>query len=279
MNSFKSLMLMVVLMIVFILAGYAIAGEAGLYIGFLFALILNFGTFWFSDKIAVTMTKSKPVSRDQNPELYQMVESLARNANLPTPGLYLMPSEQPNAFAAGRSPSKAVVAVTNGLVRTLNRQELEGVLAHELAHIKNRDTLINTVAAVMAGALALIARLGMYQLMFGGVRGGKGHPIMLIIQIVAIIFAPLAAMLIKFAISRTREFQADASGAQIAGNPTGLADALLKLESAAQKKPLKVNEATAHMFIVNPLSRKGMAKLFSTHPPIKERVRRLKETR
>lgn len=279
MNGFKSFVLMVALMVVFILAGFAIAGEAGLYIGFFFALILNFGTFWFSDKIAVSMTRSKPLSREKTPELYQMLESLARNANIPTPRLYLMPSELPNAFAAGRSPNKAVVAVTDGLLRTLNRQELEGVLAHELAHVKNRDTLINTIAAVMAGALALIARLGMYQMMFGGLRGGKGHPIMLLIQIIAIIFAPLAAVLIKFSISRTREFQADASGAQIAGNPTGLANALLKLESAAQKKPLKVNEATAHMFIVNPLSRKGMAKLFSTHPPIKDRVERLKEIR
>lgn len=279
MNNFKSFLLMTILTVLLVVAGGAIAGESGLYIGFLIAFVLNFGTYWFSDRLAISMTKSKPMPREKYPEIYKMVEELTYKANMPMPKLYIMPSDQPNAFATGRNPKNSAVAVTNGLLSTLNRQELQGVIAHELAHIKNRDTLISTIAAVMAGALALIARLGMYKMMFSGGRGGRDHPAMLVIQLLSIIFAPLAAMLIKFAISRTREYQADSTGAEIAGNSEGLSNALLKLESAAEKRPIKVNEATSHMFIVNPLSRKGMSKLFSTHPPVRDRVKRLKDIR
>ena len=279
MNNFKSFLLMTILTVLLVVAGGAIAGESGLYIGFLIAFVINFGTYWFSDRLAISMTKSKPMPREKYPEIYEMVKDLTYRANMPMPKLYIMPSDQPNAFATGRNPKNSAVAVTNGLLSTLNRQELQGVISHELAHIKNRDTLISTFAAVMAGALALIARLGMYKMMFGGGRGGRGHPAMLVIQLLSIIFAPLAAMLIKFAISRTREYQADSTGAEIAGNSEGLSSALLKLESAAEKRPIKVNEATSHMFIVNPLSRKGMTKLFSTHPPVRDRVKRLKDIR
>ena len=266
---------MILLMAILLLIGGAIAGEGGVIMAFMIGLVLNFFAYWYSDKMAITMTRSRPLKEEEAPHIYRMVSELTHNAGMPMPRLYLMPTDQPNAFAAGRNPQNAVVAVTNGLARMLDQEELKGVLAHELAHIRNRDILINTLVAVMAGALMFIARMGMFGMMFGGGRQGGGGAGL--IRLLAIILAPIAAILIRMAISRTREYQADATGAQIAGHPEGLANALQKMESYARRKPVDVNEAASHMFIVNPLSAKGMSKLFSTHPPIPDRVKRLKE--
>ncbi|TVR02269.1 MAG: protease HtpX [Spirochaetaceae bacterium] len=279
MNHIKTLLLMSLLTVLLIVLGGAIAGEQGLIMAFGFALVLNLFSFWFSDSIALRMTRSREVSASEQPQLHAMIERLSRNAGLPMPKVYLTPSSQPNAFATGRNPRHAAVAVTEGIMRILDESELEGVIAHELAHIKNRDTLISTIATVMAGALAFIARMGQYRMIFGGIRGSRNNNAggaAVLIQLVAIIFAPIAALLIKMAISRSREFIADASGARIAGSPDGLARALLKMEQHAQGHPMRINEAASHMFIINPLSRQGMARMFSTHPPIQERVQRLR---
>ncbi len=272
MNHIKTMLLMILMIAVLIIIGGAIGGPEGMTIAFGIALVLNFFAYWYSDKMAITMTRSRPLKEEEAPQIYGMVRELTHNAGMPMPRLYLMPTDQPNAFAAGRNPSNAVVSVTNGLVKLLDQEELKGVLAHELAHIRNRDILISTLAAVMAGALMFIARIGMFGMMFGGRQGGG------IIKILALILAPLAAILIRMAISRTREYGADATGADIVGSPRGLASALQKMEAyAKRKKPLEVNEAASHMFIINPLSAKGMSGLFSTHPPIQERVKRLQE--
>lgn len=276
-NHIKTALLMILLTLVLLGLGHLIAGDTGVIIAFVIALVMNFFSYWYSDSIAVTMTRSRPLKESEAPEVYRAVRELVENSGMPMPRLYLMPTEQPNAFAAGRSPKKAVVSVTEGLVRMLNERELKGVLAHELAHINNRDVLISTVAAVIAGALMFISRMGMWGMMFGGGRrDGGGSPVLLLIKLAALIIAPLAAMVIKMAISRTREYHADASGAAMARDPEGLASALQKMESFARRQPLQVNEAASHMFIVNPLSAKGMSGLFSTHPPIKERVKRLR---
>ncbi len=275
MNYIKTLFLMTLLTVLLVLAGGAIAGEAGLILALGFALVMNVFAWWNSDRIAIRMTRSRPVSRNQAPELYEMVESLCKRADLPMPKLYITPSAQPNAFATGRNPRNSAVAVTDGLLRNLNRQEVEGVIAHELAHIRNRDTLISTVAAVLAGALTAIARIGTYGMLLGGGRGRGGGNI--ITALLAIIFAPLAAMLIRMAISRSREFAADRSAVRIAGSPDGLASALAKLDRASKTGRMQVNEAASHMFIVNPLSGGGMSSLFSTHPPIGVRIERLRQ--
>ncbi|TVR30937.1 MAG: protease HtpX [Spirochaetaceae bacterium] len=279
MNHVKTFFLMTLLTVLLIVLGGAIAGQQGLIMAFGFALVLNLISYWFSDSIAIKMTRSREVSRQQQPQLFDMVERLSQQAGLPTPRIYVTPSQQPNAFATGRNPRHAAVAVTEGIMRVLEPSELEGVIAHELAHIKNRDTLISTIATVMAGALAFLARMGQYRMIFGGMRGSRnsGGSAAILIQLLAIIFAPLAAMLIKMAISRSREYIADAGAARIAGDPSGLASALLKMEQYAQGRPMQINEAASHMFIVNPLSRQGMARMFSTHPPIQDRVRRLRQ--
>ena len=274
MNNIKTLFLMTLLTVLLVLAGGAIAGEAGLILALGFALILNVFSWWNSDRIAIRMTRSKPVSRKQAPQLYELVETLCKRANLPTPALYITPSAQPNAFATGRNPRNSAIAVTDGLLRNLNREEIEGVIAHELAHIQNRDTLISTVAAVMAGALTAIARIGTYGMLLGGGRGRGGGNI--ITTLLAIIFAPLAAMLIRMAISRSREFAADRTAVRIAGSSEGLASALARLDRASRSNRMQVNEAASHMFIVNPLSGGGMSSLFSTHPPIEARIERLR---
>lgn len=277
MNHIKTMFLMVLLTAVLLLVGGLIAGSEGVIIAFVIALVMNFFAYWYSDKMAIAMTRSKPLNENEAPQVYKAMQELTYNANMPMPRLYLMPTEQPNAFAAGRNPQNAVISVTQGLVKMLNYEELKGVLAHELAHIRNRDILISTIAAVVAGALMFVARIGLWGMMFGGARRqGGGHPIILLIKLAALILAPLGAMLIRMAISRTREYGADATGAQIARNPEGLASALQKMESAARQRPIQVNEAASHMFIVNPLSAKGLSKLFSTHPPIAERVKRLR---
>ncbi len=274
MNHVKTLFLMVVLTVLLVLLGGAIAGEVGLLLALAFAIVLNAVSWWNSDRIAIRMTRSQPLSRNQAPKLYQMVERLCARAKLPVPRLYLTPSEQPNAFATGRNPKNSAIAVTRGLLRNLSEDEVEGVIAHELAHIRNRDTLISTFAAVMAGAMTAVARIGTYGMLFGGARGrGGGNPIALIL---AIVLAPIAALLIRSAVSRSREFAADRAGASIAGSPAGLSSALAKLHRLSRRTPMQVNEAAGHMFIVNPLSGRGMGALFASHPPTDRRIERLR---
>ncbi|KJR98885.1 MAG: protease HtpX [Peptococcaceae bacterium BRH_c4a] len=270
-----------VLTILLVMMGSAMGGRSGATVFFLIAMAMNFFGYYFSDKIAIKMTNSYPVSQSEAPELYEMVGRLSQRAGMPMPRLYVTPSDQPNAFATGRNPANSAVAVTEGIMRMLNRSEIEGVLAHELAHIKNRDVLIGTIAATFAGAISMIGNMLQWGAIFGMGRsddeeeGGSG---IVGVLIMAIVF-PIAAMIVQMAISRSREFGADASGAQIAGSSSGLANALLKLESAAHHIPMQVNPAASHMFIVNPLSGASLAKLFSTHPPIQERVEKLRSMR
>ena len=277
MYRFKTFLLMTLLTVILIVLGGVIAGEGGLIMAFGFALVLNFFSYWYSDKIAIKMTKSKPLPEEEAPNIHKIIEGMSEKAGLPKPRVFITPSEQPNAFATGRNPDKAAIALTEGIIEMLDREELEGVIAHELSHIKNRDTLISTLAAVMAGALAFLARIGRYRMIFGRRNRGAGA----LIQIVALIFAPLAAIIVKMAISRTREYKADSTAAEISGNPQGLASALEKMDRYIQGKnhKMEVNEATSHMFILNPLSREGMAKLFSSHPPTEDRIERLRQMR
>jgi len=269
-----------ILSVILVLIGGAVGGKSGAALFFLISLGMNFFSYYYSDRIAITMTRSHPVSEEEAPELYSIVRRLAGRAGLPMPRLYVTPSPQPNAFATGRNPEHSAVAVTQGLLQILNRSELEGVLAHELAHIKNRDVLVGTVAATFAGAITMIANVIQWGAILGLGRGddeeGGGS---FIGSIFLAIIAPIAAMLIQMAISRSREYQADDTGARIAGNTGGLANALVKLESTAQRIPMQVNPAASHLFIVNPLSGESIARLFSTHPPISERVKRLSAIR
>lgn len=279
MNSLKAWLLMGLLTALLVLIGNWIGGTQGAFIFFLIALAMNFFGYYYSDKIAIAMTGSQPLAEHEAPELYAMIRRLSQRAGIPMPRVYRTPSPQPNAFATGRNPANAAVAVTDGLLQILNRTEVEGVLAHEIAHIKNRDVLVATMAAALAGAITMIANALQWGLLFGANRDEEEgqNPLGIIGTLLMIILAPLAATLIQLAISRTREFQADATGARLAGSPHGLASALLKLERAAQHIPMQVNPATSHLFIVNPLSGESLARLFSTHPPISERVRRLQQ--
>ena len=274
MNTVKTCMLMAALTALFMVAGQAMGGQQGMMIALLFAVGLNFFAYWNSDKMALAMNKAREVSEAEAPDLHNMVASLAARAQLPKPKVYVVDSQTPNAFATGRNPEHAAVAVTTGIIRTLNRDELEGVLAHELAHIKNRDILIGSIAAVMAGAISYLATMAQWAMIFGGRRddGEGGNPI---VAIVMMIVAPLAASLIQMAISRSREYIADATGAEICGHPHSLASALNKLSSANQQIPMDVNPASAQMYIVNPLKGGSIANLFSTHPPMEERIKRL----
>ncbi|ARA94516.1 MAG: zinc metalloprotease HtpX [Bacteroidetes bacterium] len=273
MNGFRTAALMAVLIVLFALAGQAIGGQQGLFIAFGFAVLLNFGSYWFSDKIVLRMYGAHEVDRTTAPELVDMVDRLRQRAGLPMPKVYVIPSEQPNAFATGRSPSHAAVAVTNGIVRLLSREELEGVIAHELAHIQNRDILTSSIAATLASAITLLARFAFF---FGGSDRDRGGAVA---GLLMLILAPIAAMLIQMAISRTREFAADRDGARICGRPRALANALARLQRGAEAVPMEANPGTAHMFIVNPFSgmMSGIQKLFSTHPPTEERIERLLE--
>ncbi len=280
MNTLKSWLLMGVLSILLVLMGNAIGGQSGAMMFFLIAMAMNFFGYFYSDKIAIKMTNSYPVSEAEAPELYEMVKRLSMRAGIPMPRLYVTPSDQPNAFATGRNPSHAAVAVTEGIMRLLNRSEVEGVLAHEIAHIKNRDVLVGTIAAALAGAITMLANAFQWAAIFGLGRGddeeeGGG----MVGGLIMAFIAPIAAMIIQMAISRSREYMADATGAQLAGAPDGLANALLKLESAAHRIPMPVNPAASHLFIVNPLSGASLMKLFSTHPPIEERVAKLRGMR
>lgn len=275
MNLFKTTILLAILTAILVWAGDALGGRGGAMTALIFAGIMNFGAYWFSDRIVLAMYNAKEVSEAEAPHLYDIVKGLTTQAGLPMPKVYIMDNDTPNAFATGRNPGHAAVAVTTGIMRLLNREELSGVIGHELAHIRNRDILISTVAATVAGAISYLAHMAQWVAIFGG-RGNDergGNPIALILMMV---IAPLAATIIQLAISRSREYGADETGASISGNPLYLASALRKLETANRRWPMaEANEATAHMFIVNPLSGSGLLRLFSTHPPIQERIKRL----
>lgn len=277
-NTLKTGILLIALTILIMLIGRYFGGQQGMMIAFIFALVMNFGSYWFSDKIVLKIYRAKEVSAAQEPELHSIVSTLATKANIPKPRVYVIPSETPNAFATGRNPRHAAVAVTEGIKRILNREELEGVLAHELSHVKNRDILISSIAATMAGVIMMLASWARWAAIFGGFgrSGDRDSGGGLFGFIIVAVLAPLAAMLIQMAISRSREYLADSSGAKIAGNPRGLASALEKLSYASKRIPMKASPTTAHMFIVNPLSAQSLMNLFSTHPPIEKRVERLK---
>ncbi|OGW42509.1 MAG: protease HtpX [Nitrospirae bacterium GWD2_57_9] len=279
MNTAKTIGLMVFMTLLLVFVGAAIGGQSGMIFAFGLAVIMNFGSYWFSDKIVLKMYRAQPVSEAEAPELHSMVRTLAQKAGMPMPKVYIIPEETPNAFATGRNPEHAVVAVTHGIMRILSREELTGVIAHELAHIRHRDMLTGTIVATIAGAISMLAQMAQWAMIFGGGRRdddeGGSNPIA---ALVMMIVAPIAAMLVQMAISRTREYEADKGGASLAGNPHWLANALLKLEKGNQVVPMgDARPATAHMFIVNPLHGGGLMKLFSTHPPIAERVKRLEE--
>jgi heat shock protein HtpX len=280
MNTLKTFIFMAGLTALMLVIGNALGGQTGMFIAFAIAMAMNFVSYWFSDKIVLRMYNAQEVSESAAPELYSMVRNLATRARLPMPKVYIIPGDQPNAFATGRDPEHAAVAVTDGIRRLLSRDELAGVIGHELAHIKNRDILIGTVAATIAGAISMIANIAQWSMIFGGGRSddeeGGQNPIAMLAMIIV---APIAAMLIQMAISRSREYIADEDGARIAGNPHYLSGALRKLHNAAQQIPLAANPATAHMFIVSPLSGGGIVSLFSTHPPMEKRVARLESLR
>jgi heat shock protein HtpX len=275
MNTLKTVFLMTVKMILFLLVGYLIGGSTGMTIAFIFSLLMNFGSYWFSDKVVLSMYRAKQVTKDTAPNLYSIVEELAGEANLPMPKVYIIEDATPNAFATGRNPGNAAVAATTGILRILDSNELRGVLSHELSHVKHRDILIGTIAATLVGTITYVAQIAGWALMFGG-RGGDDENG--ISSLFLIILAPIVAVLLQLAVSRSREYMADESGAEISKQPLSLASALQKLSKANEMKAVNnATPATAHMFIVNPLSRSGLMKLFSTHPPIEERIKRLQE--
>lgn len=279
-NQIRTTVLLTVMTMVILLVGQLIGGRQGMIIALLFAAGMNFFSYWYSDKIVLRMYRAREVTPNQAPALYQMVQTLARNASLPMPKVYIIPQDSPNAFATGRNPENAVVAVTEGLLKLMGEAEIMGVLAHELAHVKNRDILIGSIAATMAGAIMMLASMARWAAIFGGGRGddeeGGGGIIGLILMSV---IAPMAAMIIQMAISRSREYLADETGAKIAGSPAGLAGALQKLGAHSGRLPMDANPSTAHMFIVNPLTGKSLMNLFSTHPPLEERIARLSNRR
>jgi heat shock protein HtpX len=280
MNGFRTTILLAVLFALFMWAGHALGGQQGMVIAFVMASVGSFFSYWFSDKMVIAMYRGQEITANDDPELYGIVQDLAQRANIPMPRVYIIPQETPNAFATGRNPHHAAVAVTAGIRRILTKRELAGVLGHELTHVINRDILVSTIAAAIAGAISYLAYMAQWAAIFGGGRDrdredGGGVLGLLFMMIVA----PLAAALIQAAVSRTREYGADDGGAKITHDPLALASALRKLEMASQEIPLQVNDATAnataHMFIVNPLTGRSLASLFSTHPPIEERIARL----
>lgn len=272
-NFLKTTILLGSLTAILIAIGGIAGGRTGIIIALAFAAVMNLGSWWFSDKIVLKMYKAQPVDSASHPELHSMTASLAQRAGLPMPKLYIIPQQAPNAFATGRDPNNAAVAVTHGLMELMNREEVEGVIAHELAHIKNRDTLTSAIAATVAGAIASIAMFLRFGAMFGGRNENSPNPIALI---GLSLIAPLAASVVHMAISRTREFAADADAAKFVGHPQGLINALQKLGGYSKRIPMQSNPATQHMFIVQPFGGSGMAKLFSTHPPIEKRIERLR---
>jgi heat shock protein HtpX len=277
MNQTKTFLLMVVLTIILVALGSLIGGSSGGMIAFCIAFIMNFVSYWFSDKIILKMYGAKPVSESEAPELYATVASLAQKASIPMPKIFIMENESPNAFATGRNPEHGVVAVTTGIMRILNREELEGVLAHELSHIKHRDILIQSVAATLAGAITMIANWARFAAFFGGGSSDDERGNIFSVIIFSVI-AAFAALLIQLAISRSREYLADAGGAELAGNPLSLAGALKKLQMGIARSPMNnANPSTAPLFIANPFSARGVTALFSTHPPMEERIKRLED--
>ena len=276
-NTMKTGFLLVLLTVLFVAVGSYVGGQSGMVMAFAFAVLMNAGAYWFSDKIVLRMYRAREVSEAEAPDLHSMVHRLATAAGVPMPKVYILPSESPNAFATGRNPQHAAVAVTQGIVRILTPDELEGVLAHEMAHVKNRDILIGTVAATLAGAIMMLARFAQFSAIFGGGRNREGGGGLGLIAMA--ILAPIGAMVVQMAVSRSREYQADASGARFCGRPESLARALEKIAGASRRVPLKASPATAHMFILSPLSGKGMMSLFSTHPPVEKRVERLRAMR
>ena len=282
MNVLKTGFLLALLTVLLVFIGQLMGGAQGATVAFTFALLMNLVTYWFSDRIVLAMYQAKPLGESEAPQVYRAVREISMRERMPMPKLYWIATKTPNAFATGRSPSHASVAVTSGLLELVNEGELQGVLAHELSHVKNRDTLVMTIAAAIAGAVMYLARMAQWSLWMGGGRDRDsenrgGGALQVVALLLIAILAPLAAMLIQLAISRTREYGADASGARLAGTPYGLASALEKLEMAKNAYPLpNANPATAHLFIINPLSAGAIAGLFSTHPPVKERVARLR---
>lgn len=276
MNRTKTLMLLAAITALFLWVGQAVAGQAGLVAALMFAGVMNFGSYWFSDKIVLRMYGAREVDGRDAATLHALVGELAARANLPQPRVYLIPENAPNAFATGRDPQHAAVAVTVGLLRSLDRKELAGVIAHELAHIRNRDTLIMTVTATIAGALSMLANSAMWGFMFGGRSSGQEENSKPLAGLIGVILAPIAALLIQMALSRSREFLADENGAGITGDPLGLAAALRKIEVISRDTPLLAGSpATAHLFILNPFASGGLMRLFRTHPSTAERIQRL----
>ncbi|MCX6833014.1 MAG: zinc metalloprotease HtpX [candidate division Zixibacteria bacterium] len=279
MNALKTTFLMTLLMVLAVFIGYTIGGNGGMMIAFIFALGMNLVSYWFSDKIVLKMYKAEEITESDSPRLFAVVRDLSQRAGLPMPKVYLIPTDTPNAFATGRNPEHAAVAVTRGIMNILTENELRGVLGHELAHVKHRDILIGTIAAVFAGAISILAHMAQWAAIFGGgrsdnERGGGGLGLLAMA-----IVAPIAALLIQMAISRSREYLADEDGARFHGNPRDLSSALAKLQRGAERIPMQATPATAHMFIVNPLTGRGLMSLFSTHPPMEERIKRLEAMR
>ncbi len=281
-NTLKTTALLAALTVLFVLIGGMVGGEQGMVVAFLFAGVMNFASYWWSDRIVLWMYGAQEVTEAQAPQFHALIRRLAQGAGLPMPRVFIIPTDTPNAFATGRNPQHAAVAATEGILRILTPDELEGVMSHELGHVLHRDILISSIAATLAGAIMMLARMAQWAAFFGGGRSSEddeGGAAGILGLVVLAVFAPLAAMLIQMAISRAREYLADAAGAKISRKPWALADALEKLERAATALPMQANPATAHMFIVNPLRGSSVLSLFSTHPPVAERVARLRAMR
>lgn len=274
-NYLKTALLLGALTGLILACGYLLGGQTGMVLALVLAAGLNFGSYWFSDKIVLARYRAKPVTESEAPRLHAMIDRLVARAGLPKPRLYILPEKAPNAFATGRNPAHAAVAVTAGLLETMDQEEVEGVIAHELAHIKNRDILISSVAATIAGAITILGSFARWGAIFGGFGGRNDREGGLLGMLAMAIVAPLAAVVIQMAVSRSREYGADAIGAEIVGHPHGLARALEKLGNYSRSVPLNASPATSHLFIVMPLAGGGLSQLFSTHPPIEERIRRL----
>lgn len=276
-GTLKTYLFMAVLTALFVVIGGALGGQTGMVIALVIAAAMNFGSYWFSDKIVLRMYQAREIGPNELPWLYNMVQDLAQRAGLPMPRVYVIPQDQPNAFATGRNPQHAAVAFTEGILHLLDREELEGVAAHELAHIKNRDILIGSIAATVAGAISMIANMAQWAMIFGSSSDEEEGGGSIFSTLLMLILAPIAAMIIQMAISRSREYLADATGAKISGNPRGLANALRKLHHGVAKIPGEATPATAHMFVVNPLRGGGVMSLFSTHPDMEKRIARLEK--
>jgi heat shock protein HtpX len=275
-NTFKTALLLTAMTLLLLFIGRYFGGQNGMILALIFAAVMNFVSYFFSDRIALAMYRAQPVTREQLPRAYETVERLTQKIGIPMPKIYVIPTESPNAFATGRNPSHASVAVTHGILQLLNDEELEGVLAHELGHVNNRDILISSVAATLAGAVTMIANMGKWAMIFGGYGGGsrdrRGGGLTALFMLIV---APIAATLIQLAVSRSREYQADATGAHFTGNPYALASALQKLDAYSRRLPMQATPSTAHLFIIQPFLGMSFANLFSTHPPIAKRIERL----